>query len=55
MMLMVLNNSKYIVDFYGYCGGLYVVERVLYVVVKVFEENWELIDFLFFFDVIELL
>lgn len=31
-MLIVLNESKYFVDFYGYCGGLYVVEKFLFVV-----------------------
>lgn len=53
MMLMALNNSKHTVDFYGYCGGLYVVERVPHVAAKVFEENWELIDLSFLPDAIE--
>lgn len=55
MMLMVFNESKYIVDFFGYCGGLYVVEKVFFVVFDVFGNIWELLDFLLLFDVFELL
>ena len=46
-MLMALNESKYIVDFYGYCGGLYVVEKVPFIASKVFENHWEPLDFSF--------
>lgn len=53
MMLMVLNDSKHTVDFYGYCAGLYVLEKVPHVTAKVFEENWELIDLSFLPEAIE--
>ena len=44
MMLLTLNESKHTVDFYGYCGGLYVVEKLPYVASQVFGEKWELRD-----------
>ena len=53
MMLMALNGSKHTVDFYGYCGGLYVVEKVPYVASKVFEDIWELLDLSFLPDAFE--
>lgn len=53
MMLMALNNSEHTVDFYGYCAGLYVLEKVPYVTAKVFEEKWELIDLSFLPEAVE--
>lgn len=53
MMLMALNDSKHTVDFYGYCAGLYVLEKVPHVTAKVFEQNWELIDLSFLPEAIE--
>ena len=53
MMLMALNESKHTVDFYGYCGGLYVLEKVPYVASKFFEEIWELVDLSFLPDAFE--
>lgn len=44
MMLMAFNESKHTVDFYGYCGGLYVLEKVPYIASKVFLDAWELLD-----------
>lgn len=44
MMLITLNESKYSVDFYGYCGGLYVLEKVPFVASQVFGETWALQD-----------
>lgn len=44
MMLIALNESKHTVDFYGYCGGLYVVEKVPYIASQVFGAKWELKD-----------
>lgn len=53
MMLMVLNESKHTVDFFGYCGGLYVVEKVSFVASDVFGNTWELIDLSLLPDVFE--
>ena len=53
MMLMALNNSEHTVDFYGYCAGLYVLEKVPHVTAKVFEEKWELIDLSFLPEAVE--
>ena len=50
MMLMTLNESKHTVDFYGYCGGLYVVEKVPFVASNVFRDTWELVDLAFLPD-----
>ena len=44
MMLLALNKSKHTVDFYGYCGGLYALEKVPVIASKVFADNWELLD-----------
>lgn len=44
MMLIALNESKHSVDFYGYCGGLYVVEKLPFVASQVFGETWEFRD-----------
>lgn len=41
-MLMALNESKHSLDFYGYCGGLYVIEKVPLIASSVFGEKWEL-------------
>ena len=51
VMSMALNESKHTVDFYGYCGGLYVVEKVPFIASKLFGDYWELLDL--FFDVLE--
>ena len=53
MMLMALNESKHTVDFYGYCGGLYVVEKVPVVASDVFADMWELVDLSFLPDEFE--
>ena len=53
MMLMVLNESKHTVDFFGYCGGLYVVEKVSFVASDVFGNTWELIELSLLPDVFE--
>lgn len=53
MMLIALNESKYTVDFYGYCGGLYAVEKLPYVASQVFGETWELKDLSLFPDFLE--
>ena len=53
MMLMTLNESKHTVDFYGYCGGLYVVEKLPFVASHVFGDRWELLDLSFLPDVFE--
>lgn len=53
VMLMALNESKHTVDFYGYCGGLYLVEKVPYVASKVFADTWELLDLSFLPDAFE--
>jgi len=50
MMLMTLNESKHTVDFYGYCGGLYVVEKVPFVASNVFTDTWEFVDLAFLPD-----
>ena len=50
MMLMTLNESKHTVDFYGYCGGLYVVEKVPLVASNVFKDTWEFVDLAFLPD-----
>ena len=47
MMLMALNESKHTVDFYGYCGGLYMVEKVPFVASNVFRDTWEFVDLAF--------
>ena len=44
-MLMVLNESKHSLDFYGYCGGLYLTEKVPLIAASVFGEKWEFSDF----------
>ena len=44
MMLMTLNESKHTVDFYGYCGGLYMVEKVPFVTSDLFGGSWELVE-----------
>ena len=46
MMLITLNDSKHTVDFYGYCGGLYVLEKVPFIASKMFPDlyTWELLD-----------
>ena len=53
MMLITLNESKYSVDFYGYCGGLYVLEKVPFVASQVFGETWALRDFSLLPDLFE--
>ena len=53
MMLMTLNESKHTVDFYGYCGGLYVVEKLPFVASDLFQGTWELLDISFLPDVFE--
>ncbi|KAJ7392292.1 Family with sequence similarity 69 member A [Desmophyllum pertusum] len=53
MMLMVLNESKHTVDFYGYCGGLYVVEKVPSVASDMFKDTWELMELSFLPDSFE--
>ena len=53
MMLMALNASKHTVDFYGYCGGLYMVEKVPFVASDVFGHTWELVELAFLPDVFE--
>ena len=53
MMLIVLNESKHSVDFYGYCGGLYFLEKVPFIASQVFGEKWELQDFSLLPDVFE--
>lgn len=52
-MLMALNESKHSVDFYGYCGGLYVVEKVPYIASSLFGEKWDFGDFSILPDVFE--
>lgn len=42
MMLITLNESQHSVDFYGYCGGLYVLEKMPFIASQVFGEKWEL-------------
>ena len=46
-MLMILNDSKHTVDFYGYCGGLYALEKVPKVVSKEIGADWEPVDISF--------
>lgn len=53
MMLMTLNESKHTVDFYGYCGGLYMVEKLPLVASDLFGDNWELIELPFLPDAFE--
>ena len=53
MMLMALNESKHTVDFYGYCGGLYMVEKLPLVASDLFGDNWELIELPFLPDAFE--
>ena len=50
MMLMTLNESKHTVDFYGYCGGMYMVEKVSSVASTVFRDTWEFLDLAFLPD-----
>lgn len=52
-MLIVLNNSKQIVDFYGYCGGLYVIEKLFFIVLDVFGIEWNFDDLNIVFDIFE--
>ena len=53
MMLIALNKSKHTVDFYGYCGGLYALEKVPVIASKVFLDIWELLDLSFLPDAFE--
>ena len=53
MMLMTLNQSKHTVDFYGYCGGLYMVEKLPLVAADLFGDSWELIELPFLPDTLE--
>ncbi|KAL9984127.1 hypothetical protein ACROYT_G006388 [Oculina patagonica] len=53
MMLMALNESKHTVDFYGYCGGLYMVEKVPFVASDVFGDTWELVELAFLPEILE--
>ena len=53
MMLMTLNESKHTVDFYGYCGGLYMVEKVPSLASNMFRDTWKFIDLAFLPDGIE--
>ena len=53
MMMMTLNESKHTVDFYGYCGGLYVLEKVPFIASKMFLDTWELLDLSFLPDAFE--
>ena len=50
MMLIALNESKHTVDFYGYCGALYMVEKMPSVASDVFGDTWELLDLAFLPD-----
>ena len=50
MMLMTLNESKHTVDFYGYCGGLYMVEKMPFVASNMFRDTWEFVDLAFLPD-----
>ena len=50
VMLMALNESKHTVDFYGYCGGLYMVEKLPFVASNAFRDNWEFADLAFLPD-----
>lgn len=52
-MLMALNESKHSLDFYGYCGGLYIIEKVPLIASSVFGEKWEFNDFSILPDVFE--
>ena len=52
-MLMALNESKHSVDFYGYCGGLYVTEKVPSIASNVFGEKLVLADFSILPDLFE--
>ena len=47
MMLITLNESKHAVNFYGYCGGLYMVEKVPFLASNVFRDTWEFVDLAF--------
>ena len=53
MMLMTLNESEHTVDFYGYCGGLYMVEKVPFVASDLFGDSWELVELPFLPDTFE--
>lgn len=44
LMLIALNDSKHTVDFYGYCGGLYAVEKVPLIASEIFGTTWELLE-----------
>lgn len=52
-MLMALNESKHSLDFYGYCGGLYLTEKVPLIASSVYGEKWELSDVSILPDVFE--
>ena len=52
-MLMALNESKHSLDFYGYCGGLYVTEKVPLIAASVFGEKWEFSEFYILPDMFE--
>ncbi|KAL9988661.1 hypothetical protein ACROYT_G003133 [Oculina patagonica] len=52
-MLMALNESNHSVDFYGYCGGLYVTEKVHTIASNVFGEKSVLAEFSFLPDLFE--
>ncbi|KXJ12570.1 divergent protein kinase domain 1B [Exaiptasia diaphana] len=43
-MLMVLNGSKVSLNFYGYCGPLYAVEKLAVVADTVYGLQWNLVD-----------
>ena len=53
MMLMVLNDSIHTLDYYGYCGGLYAVEKVKYIAEDLFGNQWNFIDLDLLPDVFE--
>jgi len=52
-MLMALNESKHSLDFYGYCGGLYVTEKLPLIASSVFGEKWEFSEFSILPDLFE--
>ena len=52
-LLIALNDSKDSLDFYGYCGGLYVTEKVPLIASSVFGEKWEFSEFSLLPDLFE--
>ena len=55
-MLIALNGSKHSLDFFGYCGGIYAVERLPFIAGELFGVSWMLEDlavFPVFFDPLE--